>query len=129
MSKPKFLNVSSKVRYPEDSMLNGISDINGNMPGFSGKCWNLTIDIYSGKVLNWPANTTADIYYKVCDLGYYEIVDEDYNVLSSIDGYVPQIMCPNGGSGGDYIDMTINEFGEIKNWVIDFSDFDGLDDL
>jgi hypothetical protein len=48
-------------------------------------------------------------------------------VVYSKDGYVPEIMCPEGNGYGDYIIMKVNENGYIANWDADLSDFEEED--
>ena len=60
--------------------------------------------------------TTADIHYKVCDDGVYTLLDEGGAKIVAKDGYVPDIMCPEGEGYGDYIIMKIDGKGNIANW-------------
>ncbi len=41
----------------------------------------------------------------------------------SIDGYVPETMCPVGNGYGDYIIMNVFEDGTIENWNFNIDDF------
>ena len=89
--------------------------------------WCPTIDLDTGKILNWPEGTTARLHYKVCDDGDYALLDADFGTVKSINGYVPDIMCPGGGDGDDYVVMTIGADGVIANWRVDLADFEKED--
>jgi hypothetical protein len=120
----KRLIVSAGVKYWDDATVNGEEDTDGMlMPYRAGDRWLPVIDIDSGTILDWPSDKTADINYKVCDDGKYTLVDENQDDICTIDGYVPNIMCPERGGYGDYIIMKVNEFGKINNWKCDLSDF------
>lgn len=116
----KTLHVDAGVRYWEDAEVNGQEDADGTLiPCREGDSWRPVIDVDTGRVLNWRQGTTADIHYKVCDAGTYTLKDQDGNVISSRDGYVPKTMCPNGKGYGDYIIMTIDGNGVIDGWDFD----------
>ena len=66
---------------------------------------------------------TADIYYKVCDVGEHSITDKDFNIIKSIDGYVPDIMSPKKLRFGDYIIMDVDENGLISKWKPNLKEF------
>jgi len=119
-----FLQVSAGVRYWEDGRVNGVPDENGNLIPFRyGDYWRPKIDVETGTILDWPANTSASLNYKVCDDGTYTLFDKDSKVIYERDGYVPDIMCPKGEGYGDYIIMDIDENGVIQNWKSDLSGF------
>jgi len=113
----KFLKVSANVRYWEDANVNGIEDTNGTMiPCRNGESWEPTIDLDTGRIVDWPTNTLADVHYKVCDEGRYALTDADGKEVCVKDGYVPSIMSPNENGYGDYIIMTIGADGTIANF-------------
>ena len=119
-----FLQVSAGVRYWEAATVNGIKDTNGDLIPFRvGDYWKPRISIEKGVIINWPEGTTADIHYKVCDDGIYTLLDEGGAKITAKDGYVPDIMCPNGKGYGDYIIMKIDENGKIANWKPLLSEF------
>jgi hypothetical protein len=93
-------------------------------PCRNGENWNPTIDLETGVVAHWPVGTIADIHFKVCDEGVYQLADCDGKIVKEIDGYVPNIMCPEDSGYGDYIIMKIDENGKINNWVVDLSAFE-----
>lgn len=121
----KTLHVEAKVRYWEDTEVNGESDTEdgANIPCKEGEIWKPIINLESGQITNWKAGTTADVHYKVCDAGVYHLKDEEGNTVLTKDGYVPDIMCPEGEWYGDYIIMKIDENGFIADfepYVFDF---------
>jgi len=118
------LKAECGVRYWEDAEVNGVEDIDGTLiPCRDGKAWNPTIDLKTGKIINWPEGTTASIHYKVCDDGRYTLLDADGAALATIDGYVPKVMCPGDSGYGDYVIMNVKADGSIENWRNDLQDF------
>ena len=130
----RYLRVDAGVRYWEDSDVDGTPDVDmyeskGNaiprMP-FAVKVkdkpdtniysdhwrWQPTIDVERGCVVGWPKGTTANVHYKVCDEGFYTLVDPMKNVLISVESYVPGCI----GEEGDYIVMDIDEGGNIDGF-------------
>lgn len=103
-------------RYWEDATVNQTEDVDGNLvPCREGDLWCPLINIETGQIVNWKEGVTADIHYKVCDEGSYYLQDEEFNTLLSIeDEYVPNSLIP--GEYGDYIIMTVNGDGLIKEW-------------
>jgi len=119
------LKVSAGVRYWEDATINGIRDEEGTLtPLRHGDNWCPTIELETGKIQNWPEGTTADLHFKVCDAGIYELLDADGKVVASRDGYVPRMMCPEENGYGDYIIMKIGPDGIIEKWEVDFDFLD-----
>ena len=119
-----FLKASCGVRYWDDGEVNGKSDDDGKIPCREGDLWCPLICLKSGIIMNWECGVTASVHYKVCDDGSYALLDKDRDEVISIDGYVPAIMCPEGGGYGDYVIMRIDEDGRILNWKPDLSDFE-----
>ena len=120
----KKLYVKVYPRYIQDASVNGYRDLENDpkMPfvKFDDKVkeyfWEVNIDIDKGQIIDWPQGTTASIHYKVCDEGFYEILDEQGEKLGNYEGYVPYIMCPKEPGYGDYIIMDIDENGNIQDW-------------
>ena len=111
------LQVSAKVRYWEDTSVNGVEDVDGELiPCREGDYWKPVIDIETGVIENWENGKTADIHYKVCDCGIYNLLDAKDEIVVSKDGYVPIDMCPGGSGYGDYIIMKVFAGGLIENW-------------
>lgn len=132
----KYLRARCGVRYWEDAVVNGERDNDGSRipcrtPAYDRKrrrdIWCPTIDLDTGKILNWPEGTTARLHYKVCDDGDYALLDADFGTVKSINGYVPDIMCPGDAGYGDYVIMTIGADGVIANWRVDLADFEKED--
>lgn len=125
----KYLQAHCGVQFWEDGHVNGECDTDGsripcrkgtaaNNDHLGGGEWMPLIDLDTGKIVDWPQGTTAQVHYKVCDDGQYDLLDENRNVVSSISGYVPPMMCPGCG-GSDYVIMSIGADGTIKNWRVD----------
>ena len=123
-----FLQVSAGARYWENATVNGKEDVDGDLiPCRNGDYWEPRIDINTGQILNWMQGTTADIHYKVCDDGKYTLQAADGTEIKIKEGYVPDIMCPEGEGHGDYIIMKIDENGMIAGWNPDLTDFSDED--
>lgn len=129
----KYLQAECGVRYWEDATVNGENDADGSRiplrdpkpnDSLGGGTWLPVIDLDTGMIEGWPKGTTASVHYKVCDDGAYHLLDEDRNVVHSINGYVPSIMCPEGEGYGDYVIMQIDGDGRIAKWRADLSDFE-----
>lgn len=135
----KYLQAECGVRYWEDGYVNGEEDTDGSRipcrkgtaadnDSLGGGEWCPVIDVETGTIEGWPQGVSADIHYKVCDAGAYHLLDENREVVKSINGYVPSIMCPEGDGYGDYVIMKIDGTGKIANWKADLSDFEKDDD-
>lgn len=121
----KYLKAECGVRYWEDGQINGMGDPDGDLTPLRVKdAWCPTIDLETGIILDWPAGTTADVHYKVCDAGIYRLLDAEKNVVCEISGYVPAIMSPGGSGYGDYVIMTVGPDGKIENWSVDLEEFE-----
>lgn len=81
--------------------------------------WQPIIDINNGQIINWTQGVSAFVHYKVCDEGEYILLDKDKNEIVSIQSYVPYVLYPEDEAYGDYIIMSIDEKGFIKNWHCD----------
>lgn len=125
----KYLGVSAGVRYWEDTEVNGVEDTEGTLiPLRNGEYWEPIIDIETGIIRDWPQGTTAEVHYKVCDDGRYTLLDEKFDLVKTIDGYVPKIMSPKEAGYGDYIIMNILENGQIEDWSIELDEWEGDED-
>jgi len=115
----KKLHCIIDVRYWEDADVNGVREQKDifTVPCRVGDSWRPVIDIEKGEILNWTQGITASLYYKVCDAGLYTLLDETDQPITVLKGYVPDMMCPEGGGCGDYIIMNIDENGRIAKWV------------
>lgn len=120
----KYLQVEAGARYWEDTTVNEIDDIYGDLiPCREGDNWSPLIELETGKIVNWEQGKTANVHYKVCDAGTYTLLDDDINTIKSIDGYVPKIMYPKENGFGDYIIMDIDKNGFIQNWEVNLKEF------
>ena len=88
------------------------------IPFVNGRRWQIEIDINKGCILNWPNGVTAHVNYKVCDDGKYEIYDSNKKLIIEKKGYVPEIFGQDDANFGDYVSMTIDDEGRIKNWKV-----------
>lgn len=114
------LLVEARVRYWEDSEVNGIADTEegDSIPCKIGDLWCPIIDIGTGVIINWKQGVKANIHYKVCDAGEYWLLDENNDKLVKAKGYcVPDFLAIDDSGYGDYIIMAIDENGKIKNWA------------
>lgn len=119
LTAAKFIEVDAGVRYWEDAIVNGQQDDEaGTIPLKDGDRWRPTIELATGAVLNWPAGTTADVHYKVCDDGEYWLLDESKRRIAKRKSYyVPDdILCVGDNGFGDYIILTIGPDGLIPGW-------------
>lgn len=118
------------VRYWEDAEFNGEPDSGEDpkIPLRDGKSWRLKIDLATGKIDGWPAGTTAKTHYKVCDAGTYTLLAADGSEVTTNNGYVPDMLAPNGGGYGDYVILDIGPDGVISGWKADLSYFSRYDD-
>lgn len=116
---PTRLIVSAEVRYWEDAKINGEQDTEDGtrIPLKVGSLWKPIIELETGRVLEWPQGTMADIHYKVCDQGEYWIEDADGERLKWKGSYVPSdLLCVGGNGYGDYIILKISAAGIIEGW-------------
>ena len=112
------LLVAANVRYWEDAMVNGKEDTDGTLiPLRVGDLWSPIIELATGRVLNWPQGTTAEVHYKVCDAGCYWLEDASGKRLKRENDYVPSgLLCMGDKGYGDYIILKINADGIIEDW-------------
>lgn len=113
------LIVSAEVRYWEDATINGEpSDESGDkIPLKEGDLWKPVIELATGRVLNWPIGTTADIHFKVCDQGEYWLENDDGKKVKWKGDYVPNsLLCVGDNGCGDYIILKISAQGMIEGW-------------
>lgn len=114
----RFIEVEAGVRYWDDAYLNGKEDIDGTIPMRDGDYWKPTIELATGRIMNWPEGTEADVHYKVCDDGAYWLLDESKARVAKWSGfYVPDdILCVGDNGYGDYIIFKIGGDGLIIDW-------------
>lgn len=110
----KYVRLSVAVRYDDD-------DMPYDFPFRVNDLWDVTIDIDTGRILDWPQGVSHDLCMKVCDDGSYWLLSEDKSVVSAIENdYVPHSVIP--GSYGDYIELDIDPTGLIRNWDPDLEE-------
>lgn len=119
--------VNAVVRHPEDAYvrINGewIEEdaTNPSMPYLykvgGMHYWRPTIDLDKGRILNWPKDKEAKLCYKVVDEFYCLLHDDKGNCVAEHDDYVPRCMQLDEEGYGDYIYITIDSEGYIKNWA------------
>lgn len=119
MQQARFIEVDAGVRYWEDAYLNGNADTEGKIPLRNGDSWQPTIELATGRVLDWPAGLEADIHYKVCDAGQYWLQDEGRSRIAKwADYYVPDdFLCIGDNGYGDYIILKIGADGVVIGWI------------
>lgn len=86
-----------------------------------GWYWCLNIDYDTGKIENWKNGILVKTFFKVCDDGKYQIIDDTDNIIwdSKIDSsssYVPSFLEIDSSNYGDNIYITIDSEGVIKDW-------------
>ena len=90
------------------------------IPCRNGDRWKPVIDIETGIVTNWEQGKNAEIYYEVLYDGEYLLRDENNNNVTKYKGYyVPDFL----GKFGDYIFLSIDINGQIRNWNFDPNTF------
>ena len=84
------------------------------------KDWCPVIDVNEGRMLDWPEGFILNTHFKVCDQGVYVYsnADESKQIVSSDcdEYYVPGWLDDCNDGYGDYLLITINGDGTIKDW-------------
>jgi len=117
--QPIYLAVEAEPRYWEDTTVNGVVDEDGILiPCRDGAFWKPIIELSSGKIINWELGKSANIHYKVCDQGEYFLLDANQKKIKKYNGYyVPdEVLCVDDEGYGDYIIMSVDMDGVIKNY-------------
>lgn len=99
---------------------------------YSGLC--LKIDVDNGNVVNWPANVggASFLNVKVVDNGIYVLTNSKNHEVNADLGmpldhqYVPKCLQIVENGFGDYLEFSIDEDGNIKNWEFTQEDFDEI---
>jgi hypothetical protein len=121
MQHAKFIEVHAAVRYWEDGWLNGKQDTEGTVPLRVGEDWRPTIELATGRVLDWPEGLVLRTCYKVCDAGEYWLLEADRKRIAKWKrSYVPEQFLDQAGGGlvGDYIVLDIGGDGLVKGWKV-----------
>lgn len=123
----KYVKVELPIRYGEEDMVKDFplrEEIPTDKYGYD--CWKGTIEIDTGKILEWPQGKIGSFYLKVVDEGSYYLLDKNQKIVASIkQDYVPNQLLPPKDGYGDYVNFEIDENGIITNWYINpmFRDF------
>ena len=126
----KYAQCKLRIRNWEVFTVNGKEDDNDNPEtpfAKDKKYWCPLIDIDEGKIVDWPQGVTLDVCAKTCDENIVYFFDENKNaiewfdeeeqeVLSCYDGYVPEFLDPSGEGYGDYVELTVDEDGTIEEF-------------
>lgn len=113
VKKPVTINIKTiriivAVRY-------GDEDMPFDFPFRNDDTWDISVDVDTGKIMDWPQGVEYDLHMKVCDCGSYWLYDENgEQVGANGEDYAPNTIVP--GSYGDYIEMKIAADGTITNW-------------
>jgi hypothetical protein len=103
-----YVELDLPVKYDDE-------DMPADFPFRTGDRWNVTVEIETGKILNWPHGVTHDLYMKVTDCGTYRLSDPQHVEHAAIEAnYVPHGVVP--GDYGDYVELKIDANGIITNW-------------
>lgn len=98
-----------------------------NMGGYTETRWRPIIDIDSGQILNWTKGIKAHTYYKVCDEFECSVLTKSGEAIIKYEGYVPEFMAIDDRGYGDYIYLTIDENGYIRNWKFCQADIESME--
>lgn len=98
------------VRYEEE-------DIPNDFPFRRDDLWDITLDLATGKIRNWPG-PAAEVHMKVVDSGAYSLMHHN-QVVATIEGYVPKCIPEEYG---DYVVFDIAADGKLKGWKPDACD-------
>lgn len=125
----KKLVVQAHIRYEDfwdGATVNSVEDIGGKLiPCREGDNWCPVIEISTGIIENWEKGKTATIRYKIADCGNYTLLNGNGEVIAELyNDYVPSTLRPTNEIGDDYIDLVVDENGQIQNWNGDLSDFE-----
>ena len=119
----RILHVKMAGCWWEDAVVNGLTDEKTHekqMPGYHGGTIDWDIDAENGRILNWNDGSTAQVWYKVVDCFAYDYGDHHYGP-----DYVPEFMAIDDKGWGDYVRLTIDGNGFIKDWSAKkFHDYD-----
>ena len=92
-------------------------DVLENLTGFDRDneevVWD--IDIETGTIQNWNGKEVG-LYDKLRDEGTYELIYDDNVIAQYEHEYVPDFLCIGTEGYNDYIALSINEDGSIKDW-------------
>lgn len=99
------IRLSVAVRY-------GTEDIPDDFPFRKGDLWEVTIDLHTRKIRDWPG-PAAHVGMKVTDCGCYYLMNGDKVVAVLQNEYVPSCLPQRYG---DYLDFNIAADGTLEGW-------------
>lgn len=106
----RYVKVHIPVRYDDEDMAS-------DFPLRKGNWWDATINIDTGKIIDWPQGQEGEFYMKVCDGGSYYLLDAEQKQVAKIEkDYIPNRLLPPSDGYGDYVNFVIDETGTITNW-------------
>ena len=123
MNEPTRLAVCIRVADWSDATVNGQDDNDGTMIPFRhGPNWMPVINLSTGKIIDWPAGVSAEIHYGCRGSSSYLLTDEKMRKIaewpnSALRTASGHLWHGCGGLGDDFIDMTIDESGQIDGWI------------
>ena len=116
----KIIKLQIKPTFWNLSMINDSADdnINPQMPCISddNNYWIPEIEIETGKILSWPENTSAYIYYPIktkCEIKYFN--DNNFICDNSNNYFCPPFLSPLN----EAVTFEVDKNGYIKDWNID----------
>lgn len=116
ISIKKIEEIDIQYVYVELPIMYGNEDMDYDFPLRVKNIWKGTIEIETGKILEWPEDKSEELFLKVVDMGIYRLLDKNMNiVLSIVEDYVPNRLLPPTNGYGDYVNFKIKN-GVIKNW-------------
>lgn len=109
-----------KYDVSEEEAKNHIPHVSKHDIGYgTNDYWDITIDIETGKIDDWKKDFCLKTWFKVCDDGYYQIIDSEGNIvwdsLEEKEYYVPDFLSVDSGYG-DYVTLNIDGEGKIEKF-------------
>lgn len=139
VSDVKYIRFRVGVYYWEDCWIEGydVDEEGSNVPfATEDGYWDFVLDVDNGRILGWeeevekrcPDMKGMSTYFKACDMVYRTMLDVNQQPLhEEYREYVPKILDFDDGDGhygfGDYVGLTIDEEGNIKDWPKDNLEF------
>ena len=102
-----------------------LDEITADTPMRDGKHWRAQIDVATKSIKGWPVGTPFNFTAWPVDSGSYQLLNEKGEVIAEcVENYVPNHLLP--GEWGEYLQLEIDEYGTITNWLKDanFKDFE-----
>ena len=114
----EYVKIELPIRYGEEDIARNFplreevpTDINGY------DWWKATIELKTGRILEWPQGQIGNFYLKVVDEGSYYLLDKNQKIIAFIkQDYVHNQLIPPRDGYGDYVNFEIDQNGIITNW-------------